>query len=234
MYSGHLFLISSASVTSIPFLPFIVPIFAWKGPLVSHIFLKRSLVFPILLFLLFLCIAHWGRLSYLSLLFFGILYSDGCILPGESLGQRSLVSYIQPMGLQESDRTEWLNLTELKGKGEKERYTHLNAVFQRIARRDKKAFLSDQCKEIEENNRMGNTRDLFKKLRDTKGTFHAKTGTIKDCLCPWNFPGKNTGVLCHFLLQGIFPTQGSDLVSRTAGRFFIIWATRKAQEYWSG
>ena len=63
---------------------------------------------------------------------------------------------------------------KVKGKGEKERYTHLNAVFQRIARRDKKAFLSDQCKEIEENNRMGNTRDLFKKLRDTKGTFHAK------------------------------------------------------------
>ena len=63
---------------------------------------------------------------------------------------------------------------KVKGKGEKERYTHLNAEFQRIARRDKKAFLSNQCKEIEENNRMGNTRDLFKKLRDTKGTFHAK------------------------------------------------------------
>ena len=68
----------------------------------------------------------------------------------------------------------------MKGKGEKERYTHLNAEFQRIARRDKKAFLSDQCKEIEENNRMGKTRDLFKKTRDTKGTFHAKMGTIKD------------------------------------------------------
>ena len=65
-------------------------------------------------------------------------------------------------------------------KGEKERYTHLNAEFQRIARRDKKAFLSDQCKEIEENNRMGTTRDLFKKIRDTKGTFHAKMGSIKD------------------------------------------------------
>ena len=65
-------------------------------------------------------------------------------------------------------------------KGEKERYTHLNAEFQRIARRDKKAFLSDQYKEIEENNRMGNTRDLFKKIRDTKGTFHAKIGSIKD------------------------------------------------------
>ena len=69
---------------------------------------------------------------------------------------------------------------EVKGKGEKEKYTHLNVEFQRIARRDKKAFLSDQCKEIEENNRMGKTRDLFKKIRDTKGTFHAKMGTIKD------------------------------------------------------
>ena len=68
----------------------------------------------------------------------------------------------------------------MKGKGEKERYTHLNAEFQRIARRDKKAFLSDQCKEIEENNRMGKTRDLFTKIRDTKGTFHATVGTIKD------------------------------------------------------
>ena len=69
---------------------------------------------------------------------------------------------------------------EAKGQGEDERYTHLNAAFQRIARRDKKAFLSDQCKEIEENNRMGRTRDLFKKIRDTKGTFHAKMSTIKD------------------------------------------------------
>ena len=69
---------------------------------------------------------------------------------------------------------------ETKGKGEKERYTHMNAEFQRIARRDKKAFLSDQCKEIEENNRMRKTRDLFKEIRDTKGTFHAKIGTIKD------------------------------------------------------
>ena len=67
-----------------------------------------------------------------------------------------------------------------KGKGEKERYTHLNAEFQRIARRDKKAFISEQCKEIEENNRTGKTRDLFKKIRDTKGTFHAKMGTIKN------------------------------------------------------
>ena len=69
---------------------------------------------------------------------------------------------------------------EVKSKGEKERYTHLNAEFQRIARRDKKAFLSDQCKEIEENNRMRKTQDLFKKITDTKGTFHAKMGTIKD------------------------------------------------------
>ena len=69
---------------------------------------------------------------------------------------------------------------EAKGKGEKERYTHLNAEFQRIARRDKKAFLSEQWKEIEENNRMGKTRDLFKKIRDTKATFHVKMGTIKD------------------------------------------------------
>ena len=69
---------------------------------------------------------------------------------------------------------------EAKGNGEKERYIHLNAEFQRIARRDKKAFLSDQCKEIEENNRMGKTRDLFKKIRDIKGTFHAKLGLIKD------------------------------------------------------
>ena len=68
---------------------------------------------------------------------------------------------------------------KVKSKGEKEGYTHLNAEFQRIARRDKKAFLSNQCKEVEENNRMGKTRGLFKKIRDTKGTFHAKMGTIK-------------------------------------------------------
>ena len=68
---------------------------------------------------------------------------------------------------------------EVRDKGEKEKHTHLNAKFQRIARRDKKAFLSDQCQEIEENNRMGKTRDLFKKIRDTKGTFHAKMGSIK-------------------------------------------------------
>ena len=69
---------------------------------------------------------------------------------------------------------------KVKGRGQKERYTHLNAVFQRIARRYKKAFLSEQCKEIKKNNRTGKTRDLFKKIRDTKGTFHARMGTIKD------------------------------------------------------
>ena len=80
----------------------------------------------------------------------------------------------------------WRGLTnsceriQVKSKGAKERYKHLNAEFQRIARRDKKGFFSDQCKEIEENNRMGKTRDLFKKIRDTKGTFHANMGSIKD------------------------------------------------------
>ena len=69
---------------------------------------------------------------------------------------------------------------EVKGKGEKEKYSHLNAEFQRTARSDKKAFPSDQCKEIEENNRMGKTRDVFKKIKDTKGTFHTKMGTVKD------------------------------------------------------
>ena len=78
---------------------------------------------------------------------------------------------------------------EAKSKGEKERYIHLNAEFQRTARRDKKAFLSDECKEIEENNRMGKTRDLFKKMRDIKGTFHAKMGLIKDrcSICVFEF-----------------------------------------------
>ena len=73
-----------------------------------------------------------------------------------------------------------VNRREPKGKGEKDRYTHLNAEFPRIERRDKKAFFSDQCKELEENNRMGKTRDLFKKIRATKGTFHVKMGSIKD------------------------------------------------------
>ena len=73
-----------------------------------------------------------------------------------------------------------VNRSKVKGKGEKERHTHLNAEFQRIARRDKKTFLSDQCKAIEENNRMGKTRDLSKKIRDTKGIFHTKMGSVKD------------------------------------------------------
>ena len=88
--------------------------------------------------------------------------------------------------MQKSKMAVWRGLTivvkrrEVKSKGEKERYKHLNAEFQRIARRHKKAFFSDPCKETEENNRMGKTRDLFKKIRDTKGTFHAKMGSIKD------------------------------------------------------
>ena len=82
--------------------------------------------------------------------------------------------------LSEEDLRLALKRREVKNKGEKERYTHLNAEFQRIARRDKKAFLNDQCKEIEENNRMGKIRDLFKKIRYTKETFHAKMGSIKD------------------------------------------------------
>ena len=93
------------------------------------------------------------------------------------------------MKLKNSSAAKWLSeealqiaekRREAKGKGEKERYTLLNAEFQRIARRDKKAFLSDQCKEIEDNNRMGKTRDLFKKIRDTKGAFHGKIGSIKE------------------------------------------------------
>ena len=82
--------------------------------------------------------------------------------------------------LSEEDLQIAVKRREVKSKGEKERYTHLNAEFQRIARRDTKAFLRDQCKEIEENNRIGKTRDLFKKIRNTKGMFHAKMGSIKD------------------------------------------------------
>ena len=82
--------------------------------------------------------------------------------------------------MSEEDLQTAMKRKEVKRKGEKGRYTHLNAEFQRIARRDKKAFLNDQCKEIEENNRIGKTRYLFKKMRDTKGTFHAKIGSIKD------------------------------------------------------
>ena len=100
---------------------------------------------------------------------------------------------------------------EVKSKGEKERYTHLKVEFQRIARRNKKAILSDQCKEIEENNRMGKTRDLFKKIRATKGTFHAKMGSVKDrnCMDPQKQQilrrgGKNTQKNCT---KKIFMTQ---------------------------
>ena len=88
--------------------------------------------------------------------------------------------YKKAKWLSEEGLTIALKRREAKGKGEKERYTHLNAEFQRRTRRDKKAFLNDCCKEIEENNRMGRTRELFKKIRDTRGTFHAKMGTIKD------------------------------------------------------
>ena len=97
----------------------------------------------------------------------------------------SLVTLYRRQGSRPSPKAKWLSdealqipekRREAKGKREKERYIHLNAEFQRIAKRDKKAFFSDQCKEIEENNRMGKTRDLFKKIRDTKGTFHAKMG----------------------------------------------------------
>ena len=105
-----------------------------------------------------------GRRLYLFLLFFGTLHSDAYIFP-----------FLLSFSLQIT-----VKRREAKTKGKKERYKHLNAEFQRITRRDKKAFFSDQCKEIEENNRMGKTRDLFKKIRDTKGTFHTKMGSIKD------------------------------------------------------
>ena len=84
-----------------------------------------------------------------------------------------------------------MNRREVKGKGEKEIYIHLNAKFQRIERRTKKAFLSDQYKEIEENKRMGNTRDVFKKIRDTKGPFHTKMGTIKNNTQKWYGPNRS-------------------------------------------
>ena len=108
-------------------------------------------------------------------------------------GQRFMTLYrrkgSRPSPEKDMQKAKWLSeealqiavkRKEVKGKGEKERYTHLNAEVQRIARRDKKAFLSDQCKEIDETNRMGKTRDLFKKIRDTKGNFHAKMGSKKD------------------------------------------------------
>ena len=95
------------------------------------------------------------------------------IIPKKNKCKKS--KWLSEEGLQIAEKRK-----EVKGKRERKRYTHLNAEFQRIPRRDKKAFLSDQCKEMEENNRMGKTRDLFKKIRDTKGTFHAKVSTIKD------------------------------------------------------
>ena len=95
-------------------------------------------------------------------------------IPEKKKGKKKKAKWLSEEALQIA-----VKRREVKGKGEKERYTHLNAEFQRIAKRDKKAFLSDQCKEIEENNRMGKTRDLFRKL-ETKGTFHAKMGTIRD------------------------------------------------------
>jgi len=97
----------------------------------------------------------------------------------EESGQRSYCGRKKPWGGCKRSAC-WLEGGEVTGQGEKERYTHLNAEFQRIARRDKKALFSDQCKEIEENNRMGKTKDLFKIIRDIKGTFHAKMSTIKD------------------------------------------------------
>ena len=98
---------------------------------------------------------------------------------GPLRGPRAIREELRRSGLPEEALQIAEKRREAKGKGEKERYTHLNAEFQTIAMRDKKAFLSDQCKETEENNRMGKTRDLFKKIRDTKGTFHAN-GLIKD------------------------------------------------------
>ena len=104
---------------------------------------------------------------------FVTLYMGQCTIPKNKKCKKAKRLSEEALQIAEKRR-------EVKGKREKERYSHLNAEFQSIARRDKKAFLSYQCKEIEENNRMGKTRDLFKKTRDTKGTFHANTGTIKD------------------------------------------------------
>ena len=99
---------------------------------------------------------------------------------------------------------------EAKGKGEKVRYTHLNAEFQRIARRDKKAFLSNQCKEIEENNRMGKSRDLFKKIRATKGIFHAKMGTIKDRNCMELTEAEDIKKRCQEYMEKLYKTDLHD------------------------
>ena len=113
------------------------------------------------------CLMNYGRR------FMTLYKRQGSTIPKKKKCKKA--KWLSEEGLQIT-----VNRREAKGKGEKERYTYLNAAFQRIARRNKKAFLSDQCKEIKENDRMGKTRDLFKKIRDTKGTFHAKMGSIKD------------------------------------------------------
>ena len=131
-----------------------------------------------------------------------------------------------------------MNRREAKGKGEKERYTHLNAEFQRTAKRDKKAFLTDQCKEIEENNRMGKTRDPFKKIRDIKGTFHAKMGTTnnrnamhlteaEDIKKRWQqYTAADAAKSLQSCPTMCDPIDGSPLVSSVPGF--------SRQEYWSG
>ena len=114
---------------------------------------------------------------------------------------------------------------EAKGKGEKERYTHLNAEFQRIARRDKKAFLSDQCKETEENNRMGKTRDLFKKIRDTKGIFNAKMNTIKERNCMDLTEAENIKKGCQEYTEELYkkdfddPNNHDSVITHTRARY---------------
>ena len=115
------------------------------------------------------------------------LWMEGCNIVQEAVIKTTpkKKKWKKPKLLSEEDLQIAVQRREVKSKGEKERYKHLNAEFQRIARRDKKAFLSNHCKEIEENNRMGKTRELFKKIRDTKGTFHSKMGTIKDKMV-WN------------------------------------------------
>ena len=125
------------------------------------------------------------RWLFSSKLYFGVLAEDECMS-----FYSAILPYLKTITKKRKcKKAKWLSeealqisekRREAKSKGEKERYAHLSAEFQRIARRDKKAFLSDQCKEIEENNRIGKTRDLFKNIRDTNGTFHAKMGTIKD------------------------------------------------------
>ena len=114
------------------------------------------------------CLKNYGQR-------FMTLYRRQCSRLSPRKKKRKKATWLSEEALQIAEKRR-----EAKGKGEKERYTHLNAEFQRTARRGKKAFLSEQCKETQENNRMGKTRDPFKKIRDTKGTFHIKMGTIKD------------------------------------------------------